>query len=109
MKIVAYGQGSAGAGVAARRWRAGREVTGRGRVGDDRGSREGSPAGRWWTLAAVCLGTFMLLLDISAVYVALPSIQAAAVSARLGSGITRKDSHCQSAARGGLPFTQFGH
>ena len=56
MKIVAYGQGSAGAGVAARRWRAGREVTGRGRVGDDRGSREGSPAGRW-TLAAVCLGT----------------------------------------------------
>jgi EmrB/QacA subfamily drug resistance transporter len=75
MKIVAYGQGSAGAGVAARRWRAGREVTGRGRVGDDRESREGSPAGRWWTLAAVCLGTFMLLLDISAVYVALPSIQ----------------------------------
>jgi hypothetical protein len=56
MKIVAYGQGSAGAGVAARRWKAGREVTGRGRVGDDRGSREGSPAGRWWTLAAVCLG-----------------------------------------------------
>jgi hypothetical protein len=48
MKIVAYGQGSAGAGVAARRWKAGREVTGRGRVGDDRGSREGSPAGRWW-------------------------------------------------------------
>ena len=73
MKIVAYGQGSAGARVAARRWRAGREVTGRGRVGDDRGSREGSPAGRWWTLAAVCLGTFMLLLDISAVYVAQPS------------------------------------
>jgi hypothetical protein len=51
----------------------GARVTGRDRVGDDRGSREGSPAGRWWTVAAVCLGTFMLLLDISAVYVALPS------------------------------------
>jgi len=38
-----------------------------------------------------------------------PAPPAAAVSARLGSGITRNDSHCQSAAGGGLPFTQFGH
>ena len=30
---------------------------------------------RWWTLMAVCSGTFMLLLDISVVNVALPDIQ----------------------------------
>lgn len=30
---------------------------------------------KWWTLIAVCVGTFMLLLDITVVNVALPDIQ----------------------------------
>ncbi len=30
---------------------------------------------KWWTLIGVCVGTFMLLLDITVVNVALPSIQ----------------------------------
>src|SRR5271170_3148339 len=40
---------------------------------EDRGQR----GNKWWTLAAVCLGTFMLLLDITVVNVALPDIQKA--------------------------------
>src|SRR5213075_2191518 len=32
-------------------------------------------ARKWWTLLAVCVATFMLLLDITVVNVALPNIQ----------------------------------
>jgi MFS family permease len=40
----------------------------------------GSPGGagmerKWWTLLAVCVGTFMLLLDVTIVVVAIPDIQ----------------------------------
>ena len=38
------------------------------------GNQQGN---KWWTLVAVCLGTFMLLLDITIVNVALPDIQLA--------------------------------
>jgi MFS family permease len=38
---------------------------------------------KWWTLVAVCIGTFMLLLDVTIVNVALPKIQAG-----LGSSFT---------------------
>jgi len=33
-----------------------------------------SPTTKWWTLGAVCVATFMLLLDITVVNTALPSI-----------------------------------
>ncbi len=38
---------------------------------------------KWWTLVTVCVGTFMLLLDVTIVNVALPKIQAG-----LGSSFT---------------------
>jgi EmrB/QacA subfamily drug resistance transporter len=47
---------------------------------EDRGQR----GNKWWTLVAVCLGTFMLLLDITIVNVALPDIQRALHSSFAG-------------------------
>ena len=38
---------------------------------------------KWWTLVTVCVATFMLLLDVTIVNVALPKIQAG-----LGSSFT---------------------
>jgi EmrB/QacA subfamily drug resistance transporter len=43
----------------------------------DRGETPGQRGNKWWTLVAVSLGTFMLLLDITIVNVALPDIQRA--------------------------------
>ena len=48
----------------------------RGRRGRDEASPDpGQRGNKWWTLVAVVLGTFMLLLDITIVNVALPDIQ----------------------------------
>jgi EmrB/QacA subfamily drug resistance transporter len=41
-------------------------------AGEDAGA---SNPNRWWTLGAVCIGIFMLLIDITVVNVALPDIQ----------------------------------
>jgi EmrB/QacA subfamily drug resistance transporter len=42
---------------------------------EEYGGERGPVDKKWWTLIAVCLGTFMLLLDVTIVVVALPSIQ----------------------------------
>src|ERR1700690_1732050 len=55
-------------------WRTMMDVTGRCRRGT--GLTEGNLMDKkWWTLLAVCAGTFLLLLDVTIVVVAQPAIQ----------------------------------
>jgi EmrB/QacA subfamily drug resistance transporter len=56
----------------------------RGRPGPAGGEEPAQRGNKWWTLVAVCLGTFMLLLDITIVNVALPDIQRALQSSFSG-------------------------
>ncbi|MFU8875041.1 DHA2 family efflux MFS transporter permease subunit [Micromonospora sp. SL4-19] len=49
--------------------------TGAASSGTHKPSRSGVDP-KWWTLTAVCVGTFMLLIDLTIVNVALPDIQA---------------------------------
>jgi hypothetical protein len=59
----------------------------------------GDAVPEWWTLVTVCVGTFMLLLDVTIVNAALPKIQARAGSElyRLAVGCRRLRTHARGA------------
>src|SRR6201987_4703576 len=44
-------------------------------MAEEYGGERGPVEKKWWTLIAVCLGTFMLLLDVTVVVVAQPASQ----------------------------------
>jgi len=52
-------------------------VAAKGSLPDSDQGRGGGTGNRWWTLVAVCGATFMLLVDITIVQVALPTMQRA--------------------------------
>jgi EmrB/QacA subfamily drug resistance transporter len=62
---------------------------------------------KWWTLIAVCVATFMLLLDITIVNVALPSIQRS-LNASLSSLQWVVDAYALTLASFLLVFGSFG-